>query len=233
MVQDIYENAGDGEWMHADCIGEIADIFARTFAAMGNCRSPLYITPLMAVEWFSSWKVINEQRLARNKWAFAETDPESSILKPSLALFRTIVKRNPDRARRRYLRACRRDKTADPGVREDGNILMGPPDDEPTPMGDRGNPLNLPAHFSFPLASHNPRLTVQVDVSISQRPGSLWTRSPTRSSTRGRKRMSRIWLRDYGIVEESGGQFRLAVRLGDRNNAIQPVAQGWPGYLRL
>ena len=96
VAKEINEDVGDGEWFHAACFGEITDILHRTFAAMGHCLFPLYITPVIATEWFPSWKVINEQRMGRNKWTFMGTDEESSPLPPSVALFRAIVKRNQD-----------------------------------------------------------------------------------------------------------------------------------------
>ena len=39
-ASQIQDNAGDGQWMHANCLTEIADISSRTFTMMGNCRFP-------------------------------------------------------------------------------------------------------------------------------------------------------------------------------------------------
>ena len=41
VVTEARENVGGGDWMHADCLGALADTFARTFALMGNCRFAL------------------------------------------------------------------------------------------------------------------------------------------------------------------------------------------------
>ena len=50
-AMEIKEKVGDGEWLHADGLGALADVLTRTFSMIGNCRFPLYITPDMAREW--------------------------------------------------------------------------------------------------------------------------------------------------------------------------------------
>ena len=69
-ASQIQDNVRDEQWMHANCLKDIADIFSRTFAMMGNCRFPLYITGELAEVWFDVWRLINEQRMSRNRWPF-------------------------------------------------------------------------------------------------------------------------------------------------------------------
>ena len=70
MASQIQDNVRDEQWTHANCLKDIADIFSRTFTMVGNCRFLLYITGEMAEEWFDVWRLINEQRMARNGWPF-------------------------------------------------------------------------------------------------------------------------------------------------------------------
>ena len=60
VTNEIKGDGGNREWMRADCLGVVADIFARTLAVAGNCRFPLYTNPAMAQEWFDAWTLINE-----------------------------------------------------------------------------------------------------------------------------------------------------------------------------
>ena len=50
VVKDIKANVGGGGRMLADCLGEIAIVFARAFAALGSYCFLLYITPDKAEE---------------------------------------------------------------------------------------------------------------------------------------------------------------------------------------
>ena len=56
ITEEIRGSVGDGEWLHANSLGAVADVFARTFALMGSCRCPFYITPAMAREWLGRGK---------------------------------------------------------------------------------------------------------------------------------------------------------------------------------
>ena len=49
-AEEIKGNIGDGERLHADSLGAIADASVRTFALMGTCRFLLYTTRAMARE---------------------------------------------------------------------------------------------------------------------------------------------------------------------------------------
>ena len=46
-------------------------------------RYGLCITPAMAQEWFDVWKLINEQRMARQGWSLLGSGDESSATQPS------------------------------------------------------------------------------------------------------------------------------------------------------
>ena len=104
-VKEIREDPGDGEWLHADILGVIADVCARTFALMGNCRFPVYITPATTRGRFDTWKLINERRLERQEGRLPITSGVMSDLQPTRELVWETEERNQDRARRRYLRA--------------------------------------------------------------------------------------------------------------------------------
>ena len=41
VTEQIKEDAGYSDWMHADSLGAIADVFGRVVPIMGNCRVPL------------------------------------------------------------------------------------------------------------------------------------------------------------------------------------------------
>ena len=130
---------------------------------MGNCRFRLFLTGEMAQKWRHSWKLINEQRMARNRWSFlgssADTDP------------RSVAQRNHGRPRRRYLRAGSPAPHQGLDVREDGRHMVEPSDDGDAPVDPPGNPRTLPTLCSLPLASRDPRLTIQVDAPSAKRPG--------------------------------------------------------------
>ena len=68
VATQIRNNVMDKNWTHAQSLAKIADIFARTFAAMRNCRFPLYISKEEAEEWFDIWRLINEQQPERYEW---------------------------------------------------------------------------------------------------------------------------------------------------------------------
>ena len=87
IPREIKGGAGGGEWLHADSLGAMADVFGRTFALMGSCRFPLYVTPAMAREWFQIWKLINECRMGRQGWSLLATSEDPSISQPALKLF--------------------------------------------------------------------------------------------------------------------------------------------------
>ena len=111
----------------------VADVSARTFAFIGNCRFPLYVTPALARERFGAWKSINERRTERQGWPFATTLGDMPESQPTLKLLWAIVGRNQDRARRHYLRACTAESDRELDARADGEILLEPPNDEAAP----------------------------------------------------------------------------------------------------
>ena len=65
VTKEIRGEIGGGEWLHAESLDSFADIFSNAFTLIGNCRFPLYTTADKAQEWFDSWMLINEQRVAR------------------------------------------------------------------------------------------------------------------------------------------------------------------------
>ena len=91
--------------MHADSLGAIADVIARVISLMGNSRFPLRITPVMAREWFDMWNLISARRMQRQSRSFSSPVLDVTDLHPALKIFRAVVERTLDRARRRYLRA--------------------------------------------------------------------------------------------------------------------------------
>ena len=111
ITKEIRGNMGDGGWLRADSLWEIADVVARTFALMGSRRFPLYITPSRAREWFDIWKLIDERRMGRQGWPFSATLDDLSASQPNLKLFWSIAERNQDRARRRYIRARKMERS--------------------------------------------------------------------------------------------------------------------------
>ena len=80
VSKEIKGNIANGKWLHADSPGAIANVFARTFALIGNCRFPSHITHAMAREWFGALTVINERRMGRQGWPFSATSHDSSAL---------------------------------------------------------------------------------------------------------------------------------------------------------
>ena len=107
IKRQIKKNVMDGTWTQAPNLSKIADIFARTFLLMGKCRFPLYISKTTAEGRFDIWRMINEQRMARNARSFVGVEAERNSLHPTMASFRRIAERNQAKARRRYLRAGR------------------------------------------------------------------------------------------------------------------------------
>ena len=101
ITKEIRGNMGDGGWLRADSLREIADVVARTFALMGSRRFPLYITPSRAREWFDIWKLMNGRRMERQGWSVSGTSEDPSVSQPTLKLFLSIAERNRGRARRR------------------------------------------------------------------------------------------------------------------------------------
>ena len=80
VVLEIRTHVGDASWTHDAGLDSIADIFSDTFALMGNCRFPLYITGGMVQEWFDSWKLISEQPMERNGWSFWDSGTEPVLV---------------------------------------------------------------------------------------------------------------------------------------------------------
>ena len=65
VALQIKNNAMDKNWTRSQSVAKIADIFARAFAVMGNCRVPLSISRTEAEEWFDIWRLINGQWMER------------------------------------------------------------------------------------------------------------------------------------------------------------------------
>ena len=157
----IKKNAMGGNRTHSQSLAKIADIFARTSTIMGNCRFPLYISKTKAEERRDILRAINERRMERNEWPFSGPNAEQDSLRPAIAVFRAIAERNHSRARRRFLRArCLAIQGGNGEVWEDDAHRADPSDDKGIPAESQDAPLNLPTHFSLPLRSLDPRLTV-------------------------------------------------------------------------
>ena len=105
----------------------------------------------MAQEWSESWKLINEQRVARRGWSFFGSSEEPATIRPPIHLFRTIVQREHARARRRYLRARSISTYMGCGVWEDDAHSVEPSDDEDLPLALPGLILICRAFSLFPL----------------------------------------------------------------------------------
>ena len=151
---------GDSNWLHADSLGSIADTFLNTSTIMGTCRFPPYTVGVMALEQFDSWMFINEC-VARRGWSFRDSATESALASPSVLPFRALVQRNHSRSYRRRLRARSLSLQTGCDLWEDERHLAEPSDGEEIPAALPGVHLDLPGHFSLPLASLEPRLTVQ------------------------------------------------------------------------
>ena len=78
-------------------------------------------------------------------------------------------------------------------VWEDGQHLVEPPGDEKSPTTLLGNLLTLPSFFPFPLASLDPRLTVQVDAPSTKRPGDPLDGGSSKEQPTVTDKDERIW----------------------------------------
>ena len=133
-MTEIRGNIRAGDRTHADCLGAIADTFARTVALMGHCRFPLYTNGDMAQEWFDSWKLINMQRAERNGRPFLNSSTETGAVRPRIAFFLSVVRRSHGRFRRKYLRARSLSPHQELDVWEDGHHSAEPSDGEDLPV---------------------------------------------------------------------------------------------------
>ena len=115
----------------------------------------------MAQELFASWELVNEHRMARHGRSFRNSGFEPVPLQPSIVFFRSNVRRNHSRSRHRYLRARSFPTFPVCEVWEGEQHLVDPSDDEDIPAALPGVHLDLPEHFSLPLACMNPRVTAQ------------------------------------------------------------------------
>ena len=150
----------DDAWAQAPSLSKIATIFARTFALMGKCRFPLYISQSLAGERFDIWRMINERRMTRYEWSFAGSEAEQKSSHPSILSFRSIAERYQARAPRRYLRARRLTSREDDGeVWDDDSFLEKLSAGESLSPDPSDPSLNLPCELLLPLASADPRLT--------------------------------------------------------------------------
>ena len=218
---------GDEQWIYARSLATIADIFSRTFARMGNCRFPLYIPGEEAGEWSDIWRLITEQRMARNEWAFSSVSTQQETLRPTLALFRTVAGRNHARTRRRFLRARYfnlHDDTVD--VWENGARHVAPSDDESLPAESLEETLNLPEHFSPPLSSLDPHLTAQ----CVKRPEDTLESGSAKEPRTGRGTLQEVNMGKKGIINSNEDNIRLALAPDDEQNAIHLRTAGQPPY---
>ena len=104
-ASEIKTHVGDLNWLRANSLDSIADIFSDAFALVGTCRPPPYTSGEMGLECFDSWTLINEQRVARRGRPFRDSATESVPAPPSVTLFRALLQRNHSRSHRHYLRA--------------------------------------------------------------------------------------------------------------------------------
>ena len=54
MASDVKTHGGDVNWLHADSLDSIANIYSNAFTLIRNCRFPLYISADMVLERFDS-----------------------------------------------------------------------------------------------------------------------------------------------------------------------------------
>ena len=104
-ASEMRTHGGDANWAHADSLDTFADILPNAFTLTGNCRFPLYITGGISQEWSDSWKLFDEQRVARHGLFFRGSSAEAANAQTSISSFRSVAQRNHSRARRRCLRA--------------------------------------------------------------------------------------------------------------------------------
>ena len=115
----------------------------------------------MALGWVCSWKLINERRVARHGRPFLDKGAESAPASPYVPFVFVLLQRNHSRSHRRYLRARSSSSQNGCDVLQDERHLVEPSDDEDIPVTLPGAHLDLPEHFSLPLACLDPRSTVQ------------------------------------------------------------------------
>ena len=70
ITDQITKKAAGANWIQAPNLSKIADISARTMELVGQRRFPLRISKSQAEKWFLIWRMLNEQRVARNGWTF-------------------------------------------------------------------------------------------------------------------------------------------------------------------
>ena len=87
VASEMRTHVGDANWLHADSLDSFAGIFPNAFTLIGNRRFPLYVAGSMAQKWFDSWKLINEQRVARHGWPSWGSNAEAANVQPPMSLF--------------------------------------------------------------------------------------------------------------------------------------------------
>ena len=177
--------------------------------------------------------------MAQQGWSFTATPEDPSISQPALKLFWSIVERDQDRARRRYLRARRMEPDQELDVWVDEPLRPEPSDREAIPAEPVGSSLALPAQFHL-LGSQDPRPTVQCNLnslcaSTSKRPGEPLDASPDKE-----KRASKdpedadldVNVADFGIPSGNDNDIRLNVTGADRGSAVDSPTAGGPSFRR-
>ena len=76
VVSQIRTNVGGEQWTHARSLTKIADIFPCACSVMGNCRFLLSIPRETAGGRCDIWRLIGEQRMARNEVSFSGSSTE-------------------------------------------------------------------------------------------------------------------------------------------------------------
>ena len=165
---------------------------------------------------------------------------DTSTSRPSLRLFWSIVARNHDRARRRYLRARRMEPEGEFDVFDEEPILE-PPDAGTVPAEPAGSTLELPGHLHPALGDPDPRFTVKEPPNSMHAPASKRPGEPLDNSSNKGKRTSmdpegtdlEVDLADFGIPAGNGNQIRLDAKAAGRGNAIIAPTLGRPSYERV
>ena len=169
----------------ANLIGNISAAFARAVRRIGQCRFPLYVTPIAANDMFDSRHMVRLRRIAVNRWGWVPRPNLRQNGDPNMRVPGREVATYIERGRRRRQRATLSPTPAAQGplTTADRSVVQVPSEDRISQKIRQGSPsLNPPFRFVDSTSESEQEcrgVLATPDVRTLERPGDVLDDPPS------------------------------------------------------
>ena len=150
IVTQAQEHVRNPQWKRADPAGELGVTLSKISHQMRSRHYSLYDQPHMAREWFRPRRIVCLRRTGNYQWELVPQGDRQRNVYPSFGTFWSVMERNLDRRRRRWLpvRASPLSEKGGPISFDGGSVVRVRPDGEILPA-ERQTPLRLSPSFDL------------------------------------------------------------------------------------